>query len=96
MNKIFYIINQLFNFIVGFFIFNVMFIFAEILFYKIIGLTPSIIHIFISNIKSLFLIYLILYIAINIIFYLYDIYYIKKINKILLEIKGGEFNNEKK
>lgn len=96
MNKIFYIINQLFNFIVVFFIFNLIFIFAEIVFYKIIGITPSIAYIFISNIKSLFLIFLIIYIFINIIFYLYDIYYIKKINKILIEIKGGEFNNEKK
>ena len=51
MNKIFYIINQLFNFIVGFFIFNVIFIFAEIVFYKIIGITPSIAYIFISNIN---------------------------------------------
>ena len=96
MNKIFGIINHLFKFIVGFFIFILVFMFAEILFYKVIGMTPSIAYIFISNIKSLFLIFLIIYIFINIIFYLYDIYYIKKINKILIEIKGGEFNNEKK
>lgn len=95
MVKIHYICNHLFNFIIGFFIFSFIFIFIEFLFYKIIGVTLSIIYICISNIKLLLLIYLLLYILIYAMFHLYDIYYIKKINRILFEIKGGKFNNEK-
>ncbi len=90
------IFYNILKFILGFTVFITIFTIANFVFYKFLGLTMSTFDIILSNIASLFFIYLIIYLTLKVALYLYDSYYIKKLNNILSNIKGGESIDEKR
>ena len=91
MEKIYFILKHLLFFVTGYLIFSIFFIFTDIVFYKIFfGLTKDFWLIYLENFKLLSIVYCVIYILLNLILFLYDKYYIKKLNKTLDIIQGGD------
>ena len=91
MEKLYFILKHFLFFISGYLIFSISFIFAEIVFYKIFfGLTKDFSLIYLENFKLLTIVYFFIYVLLNLILFLYDRYYIKKLNKTLNIIQGGD------
>ena len=95
MKKIYYVAQKIIIFFCGLIIFDTIFIVTEFLFFRFFGYYISILEIYLKNYKILLLCYTWIYIIVNIAIYVYDKYYIIKINDLLTKIKWGE-NNEKK
>lgn len=89
MKKILYLSEYIFIFLLGYLLFNFIITLAQVFIYSIFGLLLNFYETYIINLKQLHIVYFIIFIIALIINYIYNFYFIKKINKSLEKYKGG-------
>ena len=82
-------------YILGYLIFNIFVYIAQLLIHIFLGLEKSIMYSFIECLKNTLAGYTILYIIIMIIYFVYSMFLVKKLNEKLKKIKREGGSNEK-
>lgn len=94
MKKILNLSEYIIIFIFRYLIFNFVITLIQVTIYNIFGLLLNFQITYIINFKQLYIVYSIIFIICLFINYIYNLYFIKKLNKSLEKYKGG-INDEK-
>lgn len=93
MKKVKNFIEYIFIFIFGYILFNFAISTTQVIVYNIFGLILDFKQTYMHNAKKLFIIYLLIFLIILFLNYIYNCYYIKRLNKSLKILKGRRDEN---